>query len=108
MDLELCKKCVQSQYVLEHENSVCGICYQIENKGNGSNSYFIEVIKVPNCCGECRYCGKDKMNIFVSNKEYCCKASKTFDKDERTISMQFIRKNYLTKNVPKWCPMKNI
>lgn len=105
MNVELCSKCVQSQYADEHVDSVCEVCYQIDNIGNGSNAYFVEKIDVPNNCGECKYCKKDEINIFINNKEYCT-ASKTFDKDERIITMQFIRKNYLTRNTPKWCPMK--
>lgn len=105
MDKELCKKCVCFQFSEEHINSVCEMCYQIENIGNGSNAYFIEKIRHQNSCGNCRHCIISSTDIFANNKPYC-DASQTFDKDERKIIMQCIRKNYLTKGTPKWCPMK--
>ena len=106
MDKELCRKCIYAQHSEEHTNSVCEVCYQVESKGNGNNSYFIKKINVPNCCGECAYCVKSPRNIFIKEKEYC-KASQKFDKDEKNIVLQYVRKNYLTKGTPKWCPLKN-
>lgn len=97
MDKKLCEKCIHSQYSSEHKNSVCEVCYHIEYIGNGNNSYFIEKINMPDCCGECKYC---------IDKEYC-RASQTFDTDERNITMQYIRKNYLSKGNPQWCPLRN-
>lgn len=105
MDKELCKKCVCSQFSEEHHNSVCEICYQIESISNGSNAYFIEKTTCPNSCGNCEHCIIPPINIFANNKPYC-NASQTFDKDDRGIIMQYIRKNYLNKGTPKWCPME--
>ena len=106
MNNELCNKCVQSKNADKHLNSVCEVCYQIGKIGNGNNSHFVEKIGVPNCCGDCNYCVTPPLNIFLNEKPYC-KASETFDKDERNIYLKIIRKNYLKNGVPKWCPLKD-
>lgn len=106
MNIKLCKKCVHSKDSDKYQNSVCEICYLIESKGNGSNAHFIQTIKPPNCCGECIYCNKDPINIFMKNSEYC-RASEKFISDDKSIILKYIRKNYLTKNRPKWCPMND-
>ena len=38
MDMELCKKCIHSKDAELHRNSVCEVCYQVENAGNRSNN----------------------------------------------------------------------
>lgn len=105
MNSELCKKCIHSKDAEKHINSVCEVCYKIDNIGNGENSQFKERLDTPECCGKCVYCIHPPKNIFVSNSSYC-KASAEFDLDDRNIRMQCIRKNYLTRNTPKWCPLK--
>lgn len=104
MDKELCRKCVQSKYSEKHTNSVCEVCYHIEEIGNGSNSHYIEKIEQQTCCNECKYIRKAPEH---TGGKYYCKASESFDIDERTISMSIIRKNYVDKNTPKWCPLRN-
>lgn len=106
MDKEKCNICICSNFSKEHKNSVCEVCYHIENIGNGSNHYFIERKNEPKCCGECDYKIDPVMNIFLDQKPYC-NASQYFDKDERNIYFQCIRKNYLMRNTPKWCPLKD-
>lgn len=105
MDRELCKKCIHSKDAELHKNSVCEVCYQVENAGNQSNSYYIEKEEMPQCCGECKHCTYPPKNIFINQQPYC-KASQEFDDYDRNVSMQYIRKNYLSKNTPKWCPMR--
>ena len=105
MDKELCKKCIHSEDSELHTNSVCEVCYQIDSIGNGSNSYYIKKEEIPKCCGECKHCIHPPKNIFVNQQPYC-RASQEFDNYERNVVMQYIRKNYLTKNTPKWCPMR--
>lgn len=105
MDKTLCEKCVQAKYFNNPLNSVCEICYSIEKHTKKSNSHFREKIEVPECCGKCTYCILPERDICFNPKEFCL-ASETFNKDDRFISMKFIRKNYLTKGTPKWCPLK--
>lgn len=102
MDKEKCMVCVCSNDRELHSNSVCETCYQIDKKGNGSNYYFIEKIDKPSCCKDCVYCNKPQIPF---QNRHICGASQTFDKDERTIYRKYIRKNYLQKGMPKWCPL---
>lgn len=104
MNSELCKKCVQSKDSVLHTDSVCEICHQIEVIGNGPNSHFIEKTEKPSCCGECTYIRYTP--DFMGNKAYC-KASEYFVHDDRVIRMHNVRKNYLSKNTPSWCPLRN-
>ena len=104
LNKELCKKCIHAKDAELHHNSVCEVCYQIDAIGHGENKEFIEKIEMPECCGKCKYCEFPPKNIFVKQSPYC-DASGEFNLDDRRIQMQFIRKNYLTKNTPKWCPM---
>lgn len=105
MDKELCKKCIHTNDAELHYDSVCEVCYHIDSIGNGENKEFIEKIEVPECCGKCKHCMFPARNIFMSQQPWC-NASGVFNHDDRKIQMQYIRKNYLTKNTPKWCPMK--
>lgn len=105
IDREKCKRCIHSADSELHENSVCEICFRVDNIGNGENSEFIERIEPVDCCGKCIYCMDPVRNMFVNQNHYC-KASAELDMDDRRITMQYIRKNYLTKNTPKWCPLK--
>lgn len=105
MDKELCKKCIHSEDAELHENSVCEICFRIDSIGNGENAEFKERIEPVDCCGKCKYCTIPPKLLDYNSSPYC-QASAKLDMDDRRISMQCIRKNYLTKNTPKWCPMK--
>ena len=105
MNTELCKKCIHSKDAELHTNSVCEVCFRIDSIGHGENSHFLERREAPECCGVCEFCIHPHKNMFVSQQPYCS-ASKEFDINDRRLTMQFIRKNYLTKNTPKWCPFK--
>lgn len=102
MDKEKCKICVCSKDSELHTNSVCEICYRIDEIGNGFNYYFIKKIDKPIICKECIYC-QEPQQPFLDI--YVCKASQSFNKDDRYIFSQSIRKNYLKKGTPKWCPL---
>ena len=83
MDTELCKSCIHTKDAAAHTKSVCEVCYQIDNIDNGANYHFI---------------GKEP-------KPDNCDASGAFNTNDRYIQMESIRKNYLSKGTPKWCPM---
>lgn len=106
MNTEKCKKCIHSEDAELHENSVCEICFRIDSIGNRENAEFKERIKPVDCCGKCIYCITPPKLLDYNSSPYC-EASAEFDRDDRRIRMQCIRKNYLTKNTPKWCPLKN-
>ena len=101
MDKEKCNVCIYSKYSDEHISSICKNCYQIEAVGDGSNIHFIKKMAYPETCGKCDYAKH-------SNESTYCDASKFFDKDNQSITFKYkcIRKNYLNKNTPKWCPLK--
>lgn len=99
MNDELCKKCVDSKNVNTPVNNVCEICKHIDSLGHGENKEFIEVQQRPLCCGQCSY----KFQSTFSG-DYYCMAARYFNLDDRVIANPYIRKNYLSKNTPKWCP----
>lgn len=100
MNKEKCNVCIYSKYSEKH-NSICEICYQAEAAGNGSNVHFIKKITYPESCGKCDYAKHFNDSAY-------CDASKFFDEDNKGITYKYkcIRKNYLNKNTPKWCPLK--
>lgn len=100
---ELCNQCIYSKDAELHTESVCEVCYHIDSIGHGGNRYFIKKTAIPNCCGECSHC---KTTYLSLNNTSYCEAFKKYDTDDRRIIGKCIRKNYLTKNTPKWCPMK--
>lgn len=105
MDIELCKKCIHAKDAAAHTNTVCELCYQIDDIGHGANYHFIEKISKPDTCGQCVHCQLPKYNMYSVNRPYC-DASGTLNTDDRYIMMEYIRKNYLSKGTPKWCPMR--
>lgn len=105
MDKTLCNICIHSKDSELHKDSVCEICYRIDSIGNGENHYFIEKTEAPDYCGKCNYCNSITNNAFVSDKPFCS-ISKHFNKDDRSIQMHYIRRNYLRKGTPKWCPLR--
>ena len=105
LNKEICEKCVYVKDSEMHINSVCEDCYKIDSIGNGENSYFIEKIEEPECCGKCKHC------LFMSESESItrqpfCNASGELNYYDRHIHKQYIRRNFLRKNTPQWCPMK--
>ena len=104
MDIELCKRCVDYDNSKIVTNTTCEVCYRIDAIGNGSNSCFLELNEAePECCGKCEF--KFQPPTWMS-RDYYCNAARYFNTDDRRISSPNIRKNYLNKNKPKYCPYK--
>ena len=104
MDIELCKRCVDYDNSKIVTNTTCEVCHRIDDIGNGSNNYFLELNEIePECCGKCEF--KFQTPAWMSG-DYYCKAARYFDTDDRHITNPNIRKNYLNKNKPKFCPYK--
>ena len=99
MNNELCKKCIDSEHSDIPINNVCEVCKRIDNLGNGENYEFIAKQQRPLSCGQCNY---KRKSAFTDT--YYCEAARHFDLADRRIAMPSIRKNYLHKNTPVWCP----
>ena len=99
IDTELCKSCIHTKDAAAHTKSVCEVCYQIDNIDNGENYHFRGKEPKPDNCGQCVHC------MHPEDNTYYCDASGAFNTNDRYIQMEPIRKNYLSKGTPKWCPM---
>lgn len=53
MNKEICQRCINNKDCKRYVNTVCEVCHQIENAGNGSNQLFLEFLsETPECCGK--------------------------------------------------------
>lgn len=101
MDIEKCKSCIGYKDSQNMHNTPYEDCYMIDNKGHGENSCYIELRKdEPECCGKC------SLRKEAYTDSYC-EGARFFDTDDRYITYPYIRKNYLRKGKPKFCPYRN-
>ena len=101
MDKLKCEQCVCRNSTLNKGSlTVCDICYDMDRRLEDSNYHYVSKIDCPDNCGKCMYLGNKE------NGSYSCKASKHINSYTNHVCTLYIRKNYITKNTPKWCPMK--
>ena len=102
MDIKKCEKCIDFTNCDTVENTICEVCLSIDMKGNGENKYFLELDKdTPECCGKCNF-----RNRY--NSDDYCEGARYFNTDDRHITYPYIRKNYLSKGKPKFCPYRKL
>ena len=103
-----CNTCIYNKDIHKPSFSVCLICKQTDKIQGTYHDKYLPIISKPKCCGECEYKRDSVHNIFIRQDPYCDASGEVSEEDNR-IAKKYIRKNYLAKNTPKWCPLlKNI
>jgi hypothetical protein len=74
-------------------------CKDCFNRIGKYNLDYQEIVEKPTCCGKCSYCIKSPFD-----DSYICHVKCYKWKDDANFTIP-IRKNYLTKNTPKWCKL---
>ena len=92
-----CTGCVDYKFK-DNKKSVCCTCLRKNRDGHDIRYHYLELNKqTPECCGKCSY------NKKFDTDNYC-EAARYFNTDDRKVSFPYIRKNYLKKGKPKFCP----
>ncbi len=92
-----CDNCIHKDG-LNDKISICNRrCKDAFARLNKINYSYQEKISKPMCCNECIY--------LKRLTDYCVCAVCEWDKDAYEVKNKVIRKNYLTKNTPKWCKL---
>lgn len=101
MDISKCEKCIGYKDFNNPINTPCEECIRLDNVSHRENTRFIELSSCEPCnCGECI------LRIDTDTSRYCSGA-RFFNKDDRYIAYPYIRKNYMKKGKPKFCPYRN-
>lgn len=90
-----CENCIHKNKLNNKAELCIGLCKDVYAKLNKENHCYQEIIEKPINCGCCQY---------LKNNNYC--SVKNWDSDDNEIFFKIVRKNYLIKNTPKWCPLK--
>lgn len=93
-----CETCIHKDK-LGIETEICERhCKDCFNRIGKYNFDYQEEVKKPICCGDCVYYGK-YFNDNICNVRH-------YNYDDNNTYVLPIRKNYITRNVPKWCKLK--
>lgn len=94
-----CNSCVNSCNK-NKTKTVCELCKSVSELGNGENHYYNKNIGIMDNCSKCKY-------LINKDGNYYCGAN-YYDSNENRVIHPSVRKNYLLKNVPKFCILKEI
>lgn len=90
-----CNDCIHKGQ-LDIKRGIClGGCKDVYKRLNRENHYYQRAVSKPLNCGKCSYL-KEGMYCSVSN----------WSDDDLEGRFNYVRKNYLTKNTPKWCKLE--
>lgn len=94
-----CECCIDFKFK-DNKKSVCCECLRKNKDGQEIRHHYLEVnANIPECCGECSYNKKYESDNY-------CEAARFFDTDDRKVTFPYIRKNYLRKGKPAFCPYR--
>jgi len=94
-----CDTCIHKAKLEDRKEICIGLCKDVFTRLNKENHKYQERISKPFCCGDCSY------KLKIDSEDYYVCTVNTWDWEDRRVLYKMIRKNYLTRNTPKWCQL---